>query len=133
MLRLRATLRPAGTARKGASRRVEGWCPPPRTSWCAPLPGRTRREIVKKRLMATVIATEGRLRPARSTRGESARLLRLVDGDRPERRSAPAPGEMVPRPGLVERLFETAAIPLVLVVAPAGYGKTTLLADWSRA
>ena len=83
--------------------------------------------------MATVIATKGRHPPARSRRGESARVLRLVDGDRPERRSAPASGEMVPRPGLVERLLETAAVPLVLVVAPAGYGKTTLLADWSRA
>jgi LuxR family transcriptional regulator, maltose regulon positive regulatory protein len=36
----------------------------------------------------------------------------------------------VPRPRLVERLDDGLAQGLVLVCAPAGYGKTTLLADW---
>ena len=43
----------------------------------------------------------------------------------------PQPG-FVPRPRLVERLDEGLAQGLVLVCAPAGYGKTTLLAGWVR-
>ena len=41
----------------------------------------------------------------------------------------PRPG-FVPRPRLTERLDEGLAQGLVLVCAPAGYGKTALLADW---
>jgi LuxR family transcriptional regulator, maltose regulon positive regulatory protein len=40
--------------------------------------------------------------------------------------------ELVPRPRLAERLDEGLARGLVLVCAPAGYGKTVLLADWAR-
>jgi LuxR family transcriptional regulator, maltose regulon positive regulatory protein len=43
----------------------------------------------------------------------------------------PRPG-LVPRPRLLERLDEGAARELVLVCTPAGFGKTTLLADWAR-
>jgi LuxR family transcriptional regulator, maltose regulon positive regulatory protein len=38
----------------------------------------------------------------------------------------------VPRPRLVERLDEGLAQRLILVCAPAGFGKTGLLADWAR-
>ncbi len=38
----------------------------------------------------------------------------------------------VPRPRLLARLDEGLARGLVLVCAPAGYGKTVLLADWTR-
>src|SRR5919202_1827853 len=38
----------------------------------------------------------------------------------------------VPRPRLVERLEEGLARGLILVCAPPGFGKTTLLADWAR-
>ena len=38
----------------------------------------------------------------------------------------------VPRPRLAERLDEGLELGLVLVCAPAGYGKTVLLADWAR-
>ena len=38
----------------------------------------------------------------------------------------------MPRPRLAERLDEGLRRGLVLVCAPAGYGKTVLLADWSR-
>ncbi len=44
---------------------------------------------------------------------------------------APQPG-LVPRPRLTGRLDESLARGLVLVCAPAGYGKTVLLADWAR-
>jgi LuxR family transcriptional regulator, maltose regulon positive regulatory protein len=38
----------------------------------------------------------------------------------------------VPRPRLVDRLEEALARGLVVVCAPAGFGKTVLLADWAR-
>jgi LuxR family maltose regulon positive regulatory protein len=40
--------------------------------------------------------------------------------------------DLVPRPRLAERLDEGLAAGLMLVCAPAGYGKTVLLADWAR-
>ena len=40
--------------------------------------------------------------------------------------------EFVPRPRLADRLEEGLARGLVLVCAPAGFGKTALLADWAR-
>ena len=43
----------------------------------------------------------------------------------------PRPG-FVPRPRLADRLDEGLGRGLVLVCAPAGYGKTALLADWAR-
>src|SRR5690348_638969 len=43
----------------------------------------------------------------------------------------PRPG-FVPRPRLAARLEEGLARGLVLVCAPAGSGKTVLLADWAR-
>jgi LuxR family transcriptional regulator, maltose regulon positive regulatory protein len=39
---------------------------------------------------------------------------------------------MVARTGLVERLLAPDAVPVVCVVAPAGYGKTTLLVQWAQ-
>src|SRR5262249_31971797 len=43
----------------------------------------------------------------------------------------PQPG-FVPRPRLVEALDEGRALGLILVCAPAGFGKTVLLADWAK-
>ena len=40
--------------------------------------------------------------------------------------------DLVPRPRLAERLDEGLARGLMLVCAPAGYGKTVLLANWAR-
>ena len=47
-------------------------------------------------------------------------------------RPAVRPG-VVPRPGLLARLRAARDAPTVAVVAPAGYGKTTLLALWAEA
>ena len=40
--------------------------------------------------------------------------------------------DLVPRPRLIERLDEGVQRGLTLISAPAGFGKTTLLSDWSR-
>jgi LuxR family transcriptional regulator, maltose regulon positive regulatory protein len=42
-----------------------------------------------------------------------------------------SPEGFVPRPRLLAKLTEGRSIPLVTIVAPAGYGKTSLLTDWS--
>lgn len=39
-------------------------------------------------------------------------------------------GDIISRPGLLKRLDAGTCLPLVLVVAPAGYGKTTILSAW---
>jgi hypothetical protein len=44
---------------------------------------------------------------------------------------SPRPG-IVRRTALVDRLLAADAVPIILVVAPAGYGKTTLLAQWAE-
>lgn len=44
----------------------------------------------------------------------------------------PARPQMVPRPRLTERLQEGLNYNLILVSAPAGFGKTTLLSEWAR-
>ena len=40
--------------------------------------------------------------------------------------------DLVPRPRLARRLDEGGGDGLVLACAPAGYGKTVLLAEWAR-
>ena len=44
----------------------------------------------------------------------------------------PARPQIVPRPHLIERLQEGLNYNLILVSAPAGFGKTTLLSEWIR-
>jgi hypothetical protein len=39
---------------------------------------------------------------------------------------------LVPRPRLLERLAEGMGRDVILVCTPAGFGKTTLLAEWAR-
>jgi len=39
---------------------------------------------------------------------------------------------IVPRTVLVDRLLASGGMPVVSVVAPPGYGKTTLLAQWAE-
>ncbi|HEY6780242.1 MAG TPA: LuxR C-terminal-related transcriptional regulator [Thermoleophilaceae bacterium] len=54
----------------------------------------------------------------------------MATADHPELRRAQPVMELVARPRLLSRLRETAA-PLAVLQAPAGYGKTALLAQWS--
>jgi LuxR family maltose regulon positive regulatory protein len=64
--------------------------------------------------------------PARATASEQDALLATkLHVPRPQ------PG-FVPRPRLTEALGEGRALGLILVCAPAGFGKTVLLADWAR-
>ena len=55
----------------------------------------------------------------------------LVDVVESKLRPPPGQPESVPRTALVNRLRAAGAFPIVLVVAPAGYGKTTLLSQWA--
>ncbi|NES39497.1 AAA family ATPase, partial [Micromonospora sp. PPF5-17] len=66
---------------------------------------------------------------ARAYRGGAEEIPLLAS-----RLAAPAPPEPVlVRPRLLDRLDQGAAGPVTLVSAPAGWGKTTLLASWARA
>ncbi|MDQ4117681.1 MAG: hypothetical protein M3235_12065, partial [Actinomycetota bacterium] len=47
-------------------------------------------------------------------------------------RVPPVPDSHVPRPELTDRLSRLVQVPVTLVSAPGGYGKTQLLADWVR-
>ena len=69
-----------------------------------------------------------RCAPALAARPDSpAALVRSHAGH------APAfPGGFVVRPRLTSRLTEERDASLALITAPAGYGKTTLLAEWAR-
>jgi LuxR family transcriptional regulator, maltose regulon positive regulatory protein len=49
----------------------------------------------------------------------------------PESRAARLRPGMVPRPRLVRRLVDARNVPIALLLAPAGYGKTTLLSEWA--
>src|SRR4051794_21548999 len=52
---------------------------------------------------------------------------RTAAAHRPPRRARGS----IPRPRVLSRLSESRDTPLVLLVAPAGYGKTTLLSEWA--
>jgi LuxR family transcriptional regulator, maltose regulon positive regulatory protein len=45
-------------------------------------------------------------------------------------RPAPLRAGLVPRQRLVRRLMDARELPVALVIAPAGYGKTTVLSEW---
>ena len=51
---------------------------------------------------------------------------------RPRVQSAPAEPHGVSRTGLVNRLRACSRTPVVQIVAPAGYGKSTVLAQWAE-
>jgi LuxR family transcriptional regulator, maltose regulon positive regulatory protein len=82
--------------------------------------------------------------PARVDTSEVQQAVPVLEGDRlpwlersfelVESKFHPPPARLgiVPRTVLVERLLESDATPIIGVVAPAGYGKTTLLAQWAE-
>jgi LuxR family maltose regulon positive regulatory protein len=66
-----------------------------------------------------------------ATRTKRAALRRHVVPSRPERRRLPAlRAGTLRRDRLLQRLAQTRDVPLAVVLAPAGYGKTTLLVHW---
>jgi LuxR family maltose regulon positive regulatory protein len=71
-------------------------------------------------------STQVTQRERRSSPGPSLELLEWTLRAPSER-----PG-IVPRTGLVDRLVAARAAPVVSVVAPPGYGKTMLLAQWAQ-
>jgi LuxR family maltose regulon positive regulatory protein len=68
-------------------------------------------------------------RPKRHPRSWDESSLELVES---KLHPPPARPGIVPRALLVERLLASAGVPVVCVVAPAGYGKTILLAQWAQ-
>ena len=70
-----------------------------------------------------------RERPGLSLRGEGAERDLVVSKLRPPPVRA---GSHPRRSSLIERLARADSGPIVSVVAPAGYGKTTLLAQWAE-
>ena len=56
----------------------------------------------------------------------------LVPQGAPETRAAHPHRGLVPRPRLVQRLIDAGNPPVALLLAPAGYGKTTLLREWEE-
>lgn len=48
-------------------------------------------------------------------------------------RIPPRPGELIPRERLFDRLDQSLQRKLTMISAPAGFGKTTLVADWAAA
>ena len=68
-------------------------------------------------------------RPAGDLQSWVGSALELVES---KLHPPPARPGIVARTGLVERLLAADTVPVVGVVAPAGYGKTTLLAQWAQ-
>ncbi len=97
----------------------------------SPLSGRASRQ-----------ARRGRLVPARGGRqsGETARGARVAryrpaspDALLPTKLHLPSPRrDLLPRSRLLARLAAGLGSPLILVSAPAGSGKSSLLASWRR-
>ena len=68
-------------------------------------------------------------RPKRHPRSWDGSSLELVES---KLHPPPARPGIVARAGLVDRLLASDGVPVVCVVAPAGYGKTTLVAQWAQ-
>src|SRR4051812_29495482 len=65
------------------------------------------------------------------TSNAPAIALQPRDRGHADRPPPPFRAGMVPRPRLVRRLTACRDTPIAAIVAPAGYGKTTLLAEWA--
>jgi LuxR family transcriptional regulator, maltose regulon positive regulatory protein len=90
--------------------------------------GDARPRVMKPATAATPrTAATQRAAPARAAAAQAAPPPIDLRTPRPRFR----PG-LVPRERLVARLRGARDVPLVLMVAPAGYGKTTALAEWAE-
>jgi LuxR family transcriptional regulator, maltose regulon positive regulatory protein len=69
----------------------------------------------------TATVETARLRDARVAGRVTSLASRLDSGD-----------GLIARPKLVQRLVSARGVPVVVLVAPAGYGKTVLLREWAR-
>src|SRR5215216_6733424 len=103
-----------------------------------PTPARSRRRIVLVDLSPAPVPADPRSLELRRA-GAKAVLVgtpappALPFGVVESKIHVPAPPVgTVSRTALVNRLRAAGAFPLVLVVAPAGYGKTTLLSQWAN-
>src|SRR5881275_1312185 len=67
-----------------------------------------------------------------SSTATSAPVPRAPSAPDSQRRMPPFRPGLVSRERLVRRLLHAASVPLVLAVAPAGYGKTTALIEWAE-
>jgi LuxR family maltose regulon positive regulatory protein len=67
---------------------------------------------------------------ARAAHGTARSPHLRIANAQPVRRSPRLHSAILPRDRLLRRLAQSAHVPFVLLVAPAGYGKTTLLAQW---
>jgi ATP/maltotriose-dependent transcriptional regulator MalT len=77
-----------------------------------------------------------RVAPPFVEQGRQAGLPPRVDpSDLVESKLRPPPARpgIVSRGAVVDRLLDAPAAPLICVVAPPGYGKSTVLAQWSAA
>ena len=80
---------------------------------------------------ASLWATANLMTPTSSTSETAAHDSVPADAIAPAQgRMRPGPA-LIARPLLVERLIESDA-PLIVICAPAGYGKTTLLKQWAE-
>ncbi len=113
----------------GPPARRRGWCSPTGRWWLAPLPREEREGDASPewnpqlRCRRTSIRTDG---PAVSVLvgGAHRANARLLPPSRP--------AGLVPRSRAVRRLLEARELPVALLVAPAGYGKTTVLSEWDE-
>ncbi len=92
-------------------------------------PGRGLRELQARILAQDVSLAAVRPPPVQATAGPAVPAALLETKFYVPR---PRPG-LVPRPRLSERLDRVTTSKLTLVSAPAGFGKTTLLAEWLAA
>ena len=100
---------------------------PPPYRWCPPTPRRRRAPLLRR--VAAAGCCDCPMEPASiAARPATHRgRRRALAGHRPPRRARGS----IARPRLLNRLSEARDAPLVLLVAPAGYGKTTLFSEWA--
>ena len=91
---------------------------------CPPLPTLQRSRIVAQVLTAAVSPYDSPSLPGAPATESGPLPLKI--------RQAPVRPGLVPRERLVRRLLEARDVAVAFILAPAGYGKTTVLSQWSQ-